>query len=58
MVSVIVDFLSENEFASDRCHDSRRKRISFDAAMIYDVSRQRSSVKLFHIDFEVKRLVP
>lgn len=26
--------------------------------MIYDVSQKRSSVKLFHIDFEVKRLVP
>lgn len=35
-----------------------RSNVSFDAAMIYDVSQHRSSVKLFHIDFEVKRLVP
>ena len=26
--------------------------------MIYDVSQKRSSVKLFHIDFQVKSLVP
>lgn len=53
---ILRDFLSlANGFSRS---DSRRKRISFDAAMIYDVSQQRSSVKLFHIDFEVKRLVP
>lgn len=38
--------------------DARARVVRFDAAMIYDVSQQRSSVKLFHIDFEVKRLVP